>query len=107
MTTRSKSLRNWSWLNLIASNRTLTAILLAAGQGTRMKSVRPKVLHALCGRPMIHFVVDAALGAGAAEVVVVVGHGREEVSASLAKAFDSRVKIAVQDQQLAAPALCG
>jgi bifunctional UDP-N-acetylglucosamine pyrophosphorylase/glucosamine-1-phosphate N-acetyltransferase len=65
------------------SPSTLTAILLAAGQGTRMKSARPKVLHALCGRPMIHFVVDAALAAGAGEVIVVVGHGRDEVSAYL------------------------
>ncbi len=45
----------------------LTAILLAAGQGTRMKSAKPKVLHELCGRPMIHFVVEAALDAGADE----------------------------------------
>ena len=82
------------------SPSTLTAILLAAGQGTRMKSARPKVLHALCGRPMIHFVVDAALAAGAGEVIVVVGHGRDEVSAYLAEAFGARVKIAVQDQQL-------
>jgi bifunctional UDP-N-acetylglucosamine pyrophosphorylase/glucosamine-1-phosphate N-acetyltransferase len=65
-----------------------------------MKSARPKVLHELCGRPMIHFVVDAALEAGASEVIVVVGHGRDEVSAYLARAFGARVKIAVQDQQL-------
>ena len=37
-----------------------TAIVLAAGQGTRMKSGRPKVMHELCGRPMIDYVVDAA-----------------------------------------------
>lgn len=78
----------------------LTAILLAAGQGTRMKSARPKVLHELCGRPMVHFVVEAAFAAGAGEVIVVVGHGREEVSAYLTRAFGARVKIAVQDQQL-------
>ncbi|MFO0762952.1 MAG: bifunctional UDP-N-acetylglucosamine diphosphorylase/glucosamine-1-phosphate N-acetyltransferase GlmU [Byssovorax sp.] len=77
-----------------------SAILLAAGQGTRMKSARPKVLHELCGRPMVHFVVEAAFAAGAGEVIVVVGHGREEVSAYLDKTFGSRVKIAVQDQQL-------
>ena len=78
----------------------LTAVILAAGQGTRMKSARPKVLHELSGRPMIHHVVDAARAAGATEVIVVVGHGREEVSAYLARAFGDTVRTAVQDAQL-------
>jgi bifunctional UDP-N-acetylglucosamine pyrophosphorylase/glucosamine-1-phosphate N-acetyltransferase len=78
----------------------LTAILLAAGQGTRMKSAKPKVLHKLCGRPMIHFVVDAAFAAGASDVVVVVGHGREEVSAYLAGEFGDKVRTVVQETQL-------
>ncbi len=77
----------------------ITAIILAAGQGTRMKSARPKVLHELCGRPMIDHVVDAARAAGAGEVVVVVGHGREEVEAYLARAFEGQVRTAVQDVQ--------
>lgn len=77
----------------------LSAIILAAGQGTRMKSARPKVLHELCGRPMIHYVVDAALAAGAADVVVVVGHGRDEVTAYLARAFGTRVRTALQETQ--------
>ena len=77
----------------------LSAIILAAGQGTRMKSARPKVLHELCGRPMIHYVVDAALAAGAAEVVVVVGHGRDEVTAYLTRELGARVRIAVQETQ--------
>ncbi|XXY75807.1 bifunctional UDP-N-acetylglucosamine diphosphorylase/glucosamine-1-phosphate N-acetyltransferase GlmU [Sorangium sp. So ce295] len=80
----------------------LTAVVLAAGQGTRMKSARPKVLHELCGRPMLHYVVDAALAAGASDVVVVVGHGREEVSAALDKAFGAqgkKVRTALQAQQ--------
>jgi bifunctional UDP-N-acetylglucosamine pyrophosphorylase/glucosamine-1-phosphate N-acetyltransferase len=77
----------------------VTAVILAAGQGTRMKSARPKVLHELCGRPMLHHVVHAALAAGAAEVVVVVGHGRDEVRASLEAAFGERVRTAVQDAQ--------
>jgi bifunctional UDP-N-acetylglucosamine pyrophosphorylase/glucosamine-1-phosphate N-acetyltransferase len=84
------------------SNRSgspIVAVILAAGQGTRMKSARPKVLHALCGRPMIHFVVEAALAAGAEDVIVVVGHGREEVSAYLASAFGANVRTAVQDVQ--------
>ncbi len=77
----------------------LSAIILAAGQGTRMKSARPKVLHELCGRPMIHYVVDAALAAGAGEVVVVVGHGRDEVTAYLTRAFGERVRTVVQETQ--------
>ncbi len=76
-----------------------TAIILAAGQGTRMKSARPKVLHELCGRPMIHHVVVAAQRAGAEDVIVVVGHGREEVAAYLAGAFGDRVRTAVQETQ--------
>jgi bifunctional UDP-N-acetylglucosamine pyrophosphorylase/glucosamine-1-phosphate N-acetyltransferase len=78
---------------------TLTAVILAAGQGTRMKSARPKVLHELCGRPMIHHVVDAALAAGAGDVIVVVGHGRDEVTAYLGRAFGANVRTAVQDAQ--------
>jgi bifunctional UDP-N-acetylglucosamine pyrophosphorylase/glucosamine-1-phosphate N-acetyltransferase len=77
----------------------VSAIVLAAGQGTRMKSARPKVLHELCGRPMIHHVVDVALAAGAEDVIVVVGHGRAEVAAYLAGAFGDRVRTAVQEVQ--------
>lgn len=77
----------------------VTAIVLAAGQGTRMKSALPKVLHPLAGRPMIHPVVDAAHAAGASDVVVVVGHGREQVEAYLGRAFGERVRTAVQAEQ--------
>ncbi len=53
------------------------AIILAAGHGKRMKSERAKVLHEVCGRPMIRYVVEAARGAGARSIVVVVGYGAE------------------------------
>ncbi len=77
-----------------------SALILAAGQGTRMKSALPKVLHPVAGRPLIHFPVRAALEAGCAEVVVVVGHGREQVEAYLASAFDpAKVRCAVQKEQ--------
>jgi bifunctional UDP-N-acetylglucosamine pyrophosphorylase/glucosamine-1-phosphate N-acetyltransferase len=49
------------------------AIILAAGHGKRMKSEKAKVLHEVCGRPMIRYVVEAARGAGARTIVVVVG----------------------------------
>ena len=55
------------------------AIILAAGQGKRMKSERAKVLHEVCGQPMIRYVVDAARGAGAQTMVVVVGYAADQV----------------------------
>jgi bifunctional UDP-N-acetylglucosamine pyrophosphorylase/glucosamine-1-phosphate N-acetyltransferase len=64
------------------------AIILAAGQGKRMRSARPKVLHEVCGQPMIRYVVDAARGAGVRSIVVVVGFGGDEVRAVLADAPD-------------------
>ncbi len=54
-----------------------TVVIMAAGQGTRMRSRTPKVLHDLCGMPMIAWPVAAALEAGASRVVVVGGPGRE------------------------------
>lgn len=77
-----------------------TAVILAAGQGTRMKSSLPKVLHAIAGRPLLHYPVRAALEAGCGEVVVVVGHGRDRVESYLSAGFDAnRVKTAVQKEQ--------
>lgn len=57
----------------------VTAVLLAAGQGTRMKSSLPKVLHPLCGKPMLWHVLEALKSAAPEKSVVVVGHGAEEV----------------------------
>ena len=76
-----------------------TAIILAAGQGTRMKSSLPKVLHTVCGRPMVDWIVQAALDAGADDAVVVVGHERERVQGHLAEAFGDEVRTAVQAEQ--------
>ncbi len=56
-----------------------TVVVLAAGEGTRMKSARPKVLHPICGRPMIAWVLDQALSLAPRRVLVVVGKGAEEV----------------------------
>ncbi len=80
--------------------QTTTAIILAAGQGTRMKSALPKVMHTVCGLPIVHFSVQVALDAGCSDVVVVVGHGRDVVKEYLAQAFqDGRVRVAVQEHQ--------
>ena len=55
------------------------AVILAAGQGTRMKSTLPKVLHALNGKPMLWHVMQPALDAGSTKPVVVIGNGAEQV----------------------------
>ncbi|MBV8464089.1 MAG: NTP transferase domain-containing protein [Acidimicrobiales bacterium] len=62
------------------STRPLAAVVLAAGEGTRMRSSRPKPLHLLCGRPMVVHVLDALAEVAVDRVVVVVGHGAERVS---------------------------
>ncbi len=67
-------------------------VILAAGQGTRMRSQTPKLLHPLCGRPMIAWPVAAAREAGAAKVVVVDNSERK-----LETALDSDVAIAIQE----------
>ncbi len=74
------------------------AIVLAAGQGKRMRSRRPKVLHALLGAPLLRFPLDALDGAGIERKVVVVGVGAEEV----AKALAARpgIELASQPEQL-------
>ena len=60
------------------------AIVLAAGQGTRMRSRIPKVLHPLAGRPMLDHVLDALAEAGVARSIVVTGHGADAVEAAIA-----------------------
>ena len=72
-----------SHANMVDTMNQLTAIILAAGEAKRMRSARPKVLHALCGRPLIAYPVGAARAVGA-RVVVVVGRAAEEVRASVA-----------------------
>ena len=66
------------------AERPLSAVVLAAGEGTRMHSARPKPLHHLCGRPMILHVLDALAELPVQKVVVVVGHRGEWVTKTLA-----------------------
>ncbi len=54
-------------------------VILAAGQGTRMKSALPKVLHPVCGRPMIFYALEAAAAVTDSKPVVIIGHGAEQV----------------------------
>src|SRR5215210_3042485 len=59
---------------------TVSAIVLAAGEGSRMRSARPKPLHQICGRPMVMHVIHALAEVGVDRTVVVVGHGAERVT---------------------------
>ncbi|MFY9218367.1 MAG: NTP transferase domain-containing protein, partial [Tepidanaerobacteraceae bacterium] len=73
-----------------------TAVILAAGEGTRMKSDTPKVLHKICGKPMLAYVIEAARGAGAQQVVVIVGKAADRVK----EAFDREdVEFVLQEEQ--------
>src|ERR1700712_3024696 len=65
------------------SERNLSAIVLAAGAGTRMRSSRPKPLHLLAGRAMLRYVLDSLQDCSVERVVVVVGHGAERVTKKL------------------------
>lgn len=76
-----------------------SAIILAAGEGTRMKSTRPKVLHEIAGRALLSWVVQAALEAGASRCLVVVGHGRDDVERVLVNRFGKRVELVLQPEQ--------
>ncbi len=73
------------------------AIILAAGVSSRMKTNTPKVLHEVCGRPMLAYVLDACRGAGVEKMYVVVGFGAEQVK----KEFkgDTDVVWVLQEQQ--------
>ena len=62
----------------------IDAVIMAAGKGTRMKSLLPKVLHRLAGRPLLQHVVETAAVLRARKVVVITGHGATEVEAALA-----------------------
>ncbi|MCB1678619.1 MAG: bifunctional UDP-N-acetylglucosamine diphosphorylase/glucosamine-1-phosphate N-acetyltransferase GlmU [Halioglobus sp.] len=75
----------------------LEIIILAAGQGSRMNSSLPKVLHTLAGRPLLEHVVRTALGLHPAAVHVVVGHGGEQVQQALSA---YTIHWVVQERQL-------
>ncbi len=72
------------------------AVVLAAGQGTRMKSKLYKVLHPVCGKPMVQHIVDRLKALEIDEIVVVVGHGAGQVKEQLGES----VQYAFQEKQL-------
>ncbi len=82
----------------MSSTLSPAAIILAAGKSTRMKSELPKVLHPVCGRPMIEHVLDAVRNAGVSKIVVVVGHKADDVKDALKNHND--LEFVLQSEQL-------
>lgn len=85
-----------------SSVQSLSAIILAAGKGTRMRSDLPKVAHEVCGQAMVNWVAKACAEAGCTRIVVVVGYQRDVVKARLAGFAHPGVTVeyAIQDEQL-------
>jgi bifunctional UDP-N-acetylglucosamine pyrophosphorylase/glucosamine-1-phosphate N-acetyltransferase len=81
---------------MTASSSPLALVILAAGKGTRMKSDLHKVLHPIAGRPMIEHLLTSAGDLDAERLVVIAGHGRDQLEAALG----DRATIAVQEPQL-------
>ena len=80
---------------------TVRAVVLAAGKGTRMKSGRPKMLHEVCGRPMLWYVLRALHEAGVSDVTVVTNAAlAEHVPGLAAQAGQMRVRVTLQEPQL-------
>jgi bifunctional UDP-N-acetylglucosamine pyrophosphorylase/glucosamine-1-phosphate N-acetyltransferase len=74
----------------------LSSVILAAGQGTRMKSSLPKVLHSLLGKPMVMYSIETARSITGTRPVLVIGHGGDEIRKTVGEAAD----FVVQDPQL-------
>ncbi len=78
-----------------------SVIILAAGQGTRMKSSLPKVLHTVCGKPIVCHVFDATQNLNPSQIILVVGHGSEKVTSSISENFSkTQISFAIQNEQL-------
>lgn len=83
--------------------RQLSTIVLAAGEGTRMRSAIPKVLHPIAGRPLVEHAVRAAAGLDPDHLVVVLGHGRDAVADhldSVGATIHGEIAVGVQKQRL-------
>ncbi len=81
------------------SSRPLFAALLAAGEGSRMRSSRPKTLAKICGKPMGTHVLEALFSSGVQDTVVVIGHGAERVKSALSATAPSGMEIHFVEQQ--------
>jgi bifunctional UDP-N-acetylglucosamine pyrophosphorylase/glucosamine-1-phosphate N-acetyltransferase len=74
----------------------IASVILAAGQGTRMVSNLPKVLHPLNGKEIVLYAIEAARGAGSEKPVLVIGNGADEVQ----RLVGDQARFAVQNEQL-------
>lgn len=84
----------------MASEATLSAVVLAAGEGTRMHSGRPKPLHRLCGRPMVVHVLYALAELQLDRVVVVVGHGAPSVTKAVGEQAPPGLRVDFVEQRV-------
>src|SRR5690606_37337449 len=92
-------LRDSPILDTVMTERSCLSIILAAGEGTRMKSATPKVLHKIAGLPMLAHVAKAARNAGGADLAVVIGFGADKLREAISElAIDA--EIFVQEERL-------
>jgi bifunctional UDP-N-acetylglucosamine pyrophosphorylase/glucosamine-1-phosphate N-acetyltransferase len=80
--------------------RPLSAVVLAAGEGTRMRSSTPKVLHPIAGRPILLHVIDALTALPLQRIVVVVGHGAERVTKTLQEQLATEMPVEFVEQRV-------
>lgn len=79
----------------------LTAIILAAGKSTRMNSAKPKVLHELCGKPLISYALDLCLSLKIRHIIVVAGWGKEEILGYIRTNYRGKnIDVAIQEKML-------
>ena len=84
------------------TTRAVSAIVLAAGEGTRMRSDRPKPLHVVCGRPMVMHVLHALVGLPIERTVVVVGKSAERVTKKVQEQAPSELHVSFVEQRVSA-----
>ncbi len=82
------------------SSGLLSAVVLAAGEGSRMHSERPKPLHPLCGRPMVLHVIEALSELGVDRVVIVVGHGGDQVTKAVSEDAPAGLQLDFVEQRV-------
>jgi bifunctional UDP-N-acetylglucosamine pyrophosphorylase / glucosamine-1-phosphate N-acetyltransferase len=85
---------------LTARRRLLAAVVLAAGEGKRFKSAKPKVLHVLCGRPLLGHVLAALEPLAPTKNIVVIGKGADDVKAAIKELTKNKPTFALQEKQL-------
>lgn len=83
----------------MSSNRPSVVVILAAGEGKRMKSATPKVLHSVAGRSLLGHVIEAAATLEPQHLVVVVGHGREQVQEHIDEIAPWAVTVVQEEQK--------